>query len=345
MDKSINSMNTNYPNPQITVLMSVFNGEKFLKEAIDSILNQTYGDFEFVIINDGSRDSSKDIILSYNDSRIRLINNENNIGLIASLNKGLTLARGEYIARQDADDISLLSRLEKQVRFFKKNKNAGVVGTNFIIINESGEEINKVKFPEKSVDLKKGLLRASQFAHGSTMFKKKCIERVGPYREEFKHCEDYDLWLRFSHYYELANLQEYLYKWRLAVSSISFEHRYYQRRCSQLAVEMHKERVSRGEDLIQRGELNSKDILALFLNEREANNPENKIQGLYYKVFGYLMNNRTQIAKKSCLAALNLNKTNIKTWCLLLICLIKPILPKQIMRFLIELNRKSCRFD
>src|SRR3990170_6306785 len=104
-------------NPEITVLMSVYNGERFLREAIESILNQTYRDFEFLIINDGSTDSSREIILSYNDPRIRLIDNELNIGLTRSLNKGLRLARGKYIARQDADDISFRKRLEKQVAF------------------------------------------------------------------------------------------------------------------------------------------------------------------------------------------------------------------------------------
>ena len=93
--------------PKVTVLMSVYNSEKFLRESINSILEQTFKDFEFLIINDGSTDSSREIILSYNDPRITLFDNKNNIGLTKSLNKGLDLAKGEYIARQDADDISL----------------------------------------------------------------------------------------------------------------------------------------------------------------------------------------------------------------------------------------------
>ena len=107
--------------PLVSVLMAVYNGEKYLLEAIESILNQTYTNFEFLIINDGSTDSTEEIILSYSDQRIRYIKNEQNLKLIASLNKGLDLAKGKYIARMDADDISLPDRLEKQVNFLERN--------------------------------------------------------------------------------------------------------------------------------------------------------------------------------------------------------------------------------
>ncbi len=115
--------------PRVTVLMSVYNGEKYLREAIDSILNQTFKDFEFLIIDDGSTDSSADIIRSYTDFRIRLIQNEKNIGLTRSLNKGLKLAKGEYIARMDVDDISLPIRFEKQVSFLDKYEDVKLVGS------------------------------------------------------------------------------------------------------------------------------------------------------------------------------------------------------------------------
>src|SRR4030067_2802339 len=106
--------------PKVTVLMSVYNGEKYLEKAINSILNQTFTDFEFLIVNDGSTDGSVKIIESYNDHRIRLVHNEANIGLINSLNKGLDLAQGEYVARMDCDDISLTERLPKKVSFLEK---------------------------------------------------------------------------------------------------------------------------------------------------------------------------------------------------------------------------------
>ena len=116
-------------NPKVTVLMPVYNGEKYLKEAITSILLQTFDDFEFLIINDGSSDASVDIIQSFRDPRIRLVHNDTNIGLIATLNKGLKLAHGKYVARMDQDDISLPRRLEKQTYFMDNNPDVGVCGT------------------------------------------------------------------------------------------------------------------------------------------------------------------------------------------------------------------------
>jgi glycosyltransferase involved in cell wall biosynthesis len=127
--------------PKVTVLMSVYNGEEHLREAIDSILNQTYKNFEFLIIDDGSTDGSVNIIRSYLDPRIRLIKNKKNIGITRSLNKGLKLARGEYIARMDDDDIAFPERLEKQVRFLNEHVNVGLVGGSDITINGVGDEI------------------------------------------------------------------------------------------------------------------------------------------------------------------------------------------------------------
>ena len=122
-------MQSNAPHPLVTVLMAVYNGEKYLREAIESILDQTYTNFEFLIINDGSSDRTEEIILSYNDKRIRYIKNEQNLKLIASLNKGLDLAKGEFIARMDADDISLPERLEKQINFLEKHPEIGLLGS------------------------------------------------------------------------------------------------------------------------------------------------------------------------------------------------------------------------
>jgi len=126
-------------NPEVTVLMSVYNGEKYLREAIDSILNQTFTDFEFLIVNDGSTDRTAEILRSYDDPRIIIINNEKNIGLTKSLNIGLRMAKGEYIARMDADDVSMPERLQKQIELLNQKKNTGLVGTYYTIINEKGK--------------------------------------------------------------------------------------------------------------------------------------------------------------------------------------------------------------
>jgi len=209
-------------NPKVTVLMSVYNGEGYLREAIDSVLSQTYSDFEFLIIDDGSTDGSVDIIRSYLDPRIRLIENEKNIGLTRSLNKGLKLSRGEYIARMDGDDIALPERLEKQVHFLNEHVNVGLVGGSDITINGVGDEIGFRKKLTNNGALKQGLLAGdNQFCHPSSMFRKECIEKVGPYREEFKMAQDYDLWLRIAEEFELANIEEALCKHRIIPDSIS----------------------------------------------------------------------------------------------------------------------------
>src|SRR6185295_3491651 len=123
--------------PQVSVLMSVYNGEKYLKEAMESILNQSFPDFEFLIFNDSSTDSGREIILSFNDPRIVLVDNEKNIGLTKSLNKGLSLAKGKYIARMDADDISDAGRLNEQVNYMEKNSDVAVCGSWVQFLNES----------------------------------------------------------------------------------------------------------------------------------------------------------------------------------------------------------------
>ena len=133
--------------PQITVLMPVYNGEKYLRQAVDSILNQTFKDFEFLIINDGSTDKTLAILQEYKNKRVKIINNKKNIGLTKSLNKGLKLAKGKYIARMDADDISLSNRLRKQIDFLDKHNKIGVLGTQMKIINNSNKIVGEYKTP------------------------------------------------------------------------------------------------------------------------------------------------------------------------------------------------------
>ncbi len=196
--------------PRVTVLMPVYNGEKYLREAIESILSQTFADFEFLIINDGSTDRTAEIIASYKDRRIRLIPNESNLGLIATLNRGLRLSRGEYIARMDADDISLPRRLEKQVQFMDRHPRVGVCGTRFRTI---GDEKNiRGRMVKTDPDMIRcGLLFSSMLAHPTIMMRKDLIERHNLlYNPEFVHVEDFELWVRMLNYCDLANLKDTL---------------------------------------------------------------------------------------------------------------------------------------
>ncbi|HGF9542707.1 TPA: glycosyltransferase family 2 protein, partial [Acinetobacter baumannii] len=131
----------------VSVVLPAYNAELYLKEAIDSVLSQTFTDFELIILNDGSIDRTEEIILSYNDSRIVYVKNEKNLGLIGTLNKGINLAKGKYIARMDADDICLPERFKKQVDFLEKNNEIDLIGTNAIKINNNGDRIGVINMP------------------------------------------------------------------------------------------------------------------------------------------------------------------------------------------------------
>lgn len=229
-------------NPKITVLMSVYNGEKYLRYAIESILNQTYKDFEFLIINDASTDTSRDIILSYKDPRIRLIDNNKNIGLTLSLNTGLRLARGKYIARMDADDVSMPERLEEEIKFMEIHRDHAVVGTFVRILNENSEIIRSLERPIEDVKIREFLKIDNCIAHGSVMIKKECLLDVGLYDESMLRSQDYDLWLRISEKYKLANIPDYLYMWRGHNDNIEAKHRDEQRKFVELAKENALER-------------------------------------------------------------------------------------------------------
>src|SRR5262245_27130869 len=146
--------------PIVSVVMSVLNGEPFLREAVESILGQTFGDFEFIVIDDGSTDASADILDSYqrNDARVRVYHQENK-GLVESLNRGCGLARGKYIARMDADDIATKERLMWQVEFVEKHPEVGVVGGAIEVINASGKSSVTHRYPLKNSDIYQALLR------------------------------------------------------------------------------------------------------------------------------------------------------------------------------------------
>ena len=201
-------------NPKVTVLMPVYNAEKYVGEAIDSILNQTFKYFEFLIINDGSTDSSLDIIKSYNDSRIKIINNEMNLGLSHTLNKGIELSQGEYIARMDADDISLPIRLAKQIEFMDNHQNIGICGSWIQTFDSSGNQ-NIWKYSQIHEELLCSLFYNSCFAHPSVCIRKQVLLETGlRYKQEFTPAEDYELWTRLIEMTEGTNLPLVLLKYR-----------------------------------------------------------------------------------------------------------------------------------
>ncbi len=210
-------------NPKVSVLMSVHNGARYLKEAVDSVLSQTFTDFEFLIVDDFSSDNSPAILKGYaeKDSRVRIITNEFNLGLTKSLNKMIKEAKGEYLARFDCDDVSLPQRFEMQVQLLDTNPKCGLVGVWGEVINDHGTHLRDIKYPTTDADLKRALISYNPFFHPGIMMRKKVIEDVGFYDESWRFAQDYELYFRIAKKYELANIPMILLKYRETSGSIT----------------------------------------------------------------------------------------------------------------------------
>jgi glycosyltransferase involved in cell wall biosynthesis len=211
--------------PVISVLMCVYNGEKYIAEAIESILDQTFVDFEFIIINDGSNDKTEEIILSYKDSRIKYVKNDTNLRLQASLNKGLQLCSGEFIARMDADDVCYPERLFTQLNFLRQNPSIGVLGTGFSLINGEGNFFQDIHFLSNPDLLQFTLFFFCPFAHPTIMMRAKIIKEHNGYRSEITHAEDYELWCRLMFVTQFTNLEQPLIKLRKHDTNASLDHK------------------------------------------------------------------------------------------------------------------------
>jgi hypothetical protein len=202
--------------PLISVIMAVYNGERYLREAVDSVLGQTWTDLELIVIDDGSTDGTAAMLAGYADSRIRVSRNPANLGLTQSLNRGLSLAGGEFVARLDADDISLPPRLERQVAFLREHPEVVMVGSDVGWISADGADLGiHSRQPYSDAAIRWVMLLQNAFWHSSVMLRRRALTEGGlAYDETLRYAQDYDLWSRVLRYGQGANLADELVQMR-----------------------------------------------------------------------------------------------------------------------------------
>jgi glycosyltransferase involved in cell wall biosynthesis len=202
--------------PQVTVLMAVFNGAGHLVPSVRSILSQTLGDLELLVVDDGSTDATSRELASLAEPRLRIVRNEYNMGLTFSLNRGVELARGEFIARLDAHDEALPDRLRQQVVFLQEHPAVGIVGTGFRLVDDRGRHLRTILPPRSSLEIRWTSLFASPFLHSAVMLRRDLLVSRGlNYDKAFRVTQDYDLWVRLLEFCEGANLSAPLVRYRL----------------------------------------------------------------------------------------------------------------------------------
>lgn len=256
--------------PQVSVVMPVYNAVSFVELAVDSILGQSLSDFEFIVVDDGSTDSSGRLLenMANKDRRISVYRNETNIGYRKSLNIGLKMARGKYVARMDADDISLPKRLELQLNFLEAHNDVGVLGTDAYIVDMHGKVMGQRCVPPSHGPIMWTMCFTSPLIHPSVMFRRKMLRDIGGYNSRV-FAEDYDLWWRLSHFTMLHNLNIKLFLLRKHKGNQTFKHRdRYLESSSIIAKEVVKEllgkevELSQVENLWHQSNLTTEEVLA-----------------------------------------------------------------------------------
>jgi glycosyltransferase involved in cell wall biosynthesis len=209
--------------PPITVLLAVYNGQQYLRESLDSVLAQTFTDFEFLIIDDGSTDQTLPILreCEKRDARVRLVSRPNK-GLTNTLNEGLSLARGEFLARMDADDVCLPTRFEKQIAYLRQHPECVLLGSRVLLMDPEGMPIREMCMEQTHEEIDAAHLgRGWPVVHPATMMRMSALNQIGGYRDEFNTLEDLDLFLRLAEVGKLANLPEILLRYRQHFASVT----------------------------------------------------------------------------------------------------------------------------
>ena len=235
--------------PKVTVLMAVRDGGRLLGAAIDSVLSQTFSDLEFLVVDDGSRDATHDLLAEYarQDSRVRILQQPAR-GLVSALNRGIAAARAPIIARLDADDIALPERIAHQTRYLDENPDVVLLGSWAVRINEDERPNRLLTPPTEHSAIMRALLRDNPFIHSSVAYRTAAVQRLGGYRAAFEVAEDYDLWLRLLEMGKGANLAKPLIHYRFHKQSVSWRNQLRQAFSVRLAKRAAQFRRSSGQD-------------------------------------------------------------------------------------------------
>ena len=195
---------------KVSIIIPTYNREKYIKKALQSVLDQSYGNFEIIVVDDSESDRTEEMVKSLSREEVKYIRNETRIGFVKSLNKGIEMANGEYIARLDDDDAWCDKQtLEKQVRFLKDHPDHVLVGGGAIMVDEKGKELRRILPPEKDEKIRELMLSDCLFSHSTVVFKKETWELAHGYDEKLNSAEDWDLWLKFGEFGKFYNFQEY----------------------------------------------------------------------------------------------------------------------------------------
>jgi glycosyltransferase involved in cell wall biosynthesis len=204
----------------VSVLLPVRDGERFLHEAIDSVLGQTLGDFELIVIDDGSSDETPTILEGYHDERLHVLG-QDGLGLVEALNRAVAASRGAYLARMDADDVSLPERLERQVAFLERHPKVALVVPGVELIDDAGRKVGEIVLPGRDDELRRRLLLRNPITHGAVVIRREAVERAGGYRAAYGANEDYDLWRRLARDWQLAAIPDLLYRYRVHGAAVT----------------------------------------------------------------------------------------------------------------------------
>ncbi|MCL6436418.1 MAG: glycosyltransferase [Leptolyngbyaceae cyanobacterium HOT.MB2.61] len=292
--------------PLVSVVMPVYNAESYVGEAVESILAQTFDNFEFIILNDGSTDRSEQILKQYQqrDRRIRIVSRENR-GLIATLNEGINCATGRYIARMDADDIALPERFSKQVEFLETHPDYVVVGSKVLLIDPEGLPICPFSTltEHEAIDAAHMEGKGGAICHPASMLRRDVLQKVGGYRQEMKYAEDFDLFLRLAEVGKVANLPHILLKYRMHANSVGYTKRLEQVKSGfQALKEAHHRR--------------SLDFQTTSMNELIINNESDASLSKIHRVWAWqsLVGGNVKTARKHAFLALKNNLISVDSW-------------------------------